>query len=399
MQEPTRQGAKLVKRRPTGSPSPTRGRLSSANPYPGETPAVPPLNPSEASGSYSCVAYSTMPEDKDKKSKWRLSNPFHSKDKDKDKERKDNRDSLGDSAYASSEPNNNSRSDTYQDSRTGNVVTTTQDFTGHPPIPNRSNMRHRVELDSVSPGVEHANPLASPVSPGSPTRANFSYPARTPPPGVPRKIPSQDFAPQQSLAGQPSNPQYSQYPTQPQGQPPMHQNQLNQQQSQQQPSYGFPSGPHPAPLRPGHIPESSQNPQKPSTLANLKTAAAGIHGAGETLRGTLNNTVDKRFMKPNSAVHAKNQAAIERGRTEIETGHYVHSQRKPTANAPGPAQAPTENTPYQQRPGGTGISGSRIEPEGRSGSKLGGFIKKVKDGQVNSQRMDGRDGNLQVVNE
>jgi hypothetical protein len=180
----------------------------------------------------------------------------------------------------------------------------------------------------------------------------------------------------------------------------MRQNQLNQQPSQQQPNYGYPTGPHPAPLRPGHIPEASQTQQKPSTFTNLKTAAAGIHGAGETLRGTLNNTVDKRFAKPNSAVHAKNQAAIDKGRAEIESGHFVHNQRPAVPNVPNATQTQPTTTPYQQRPGGTGVSGSRIEPEGRSGSKLGGFIKKVKDAQVpQSQRMDGRDGNLQVVNE
>ena len=122
-------------------------------------------------------------------------------------------------------------------------------------------------------------------------------------------------------------------------------------------------------------------------------------GAGETLRGTLNNTVDKRFAKPNSAVHAKNQAAIDTGRAEIESGQFArHQQRLPT-DTRNPIHVPDTNTPYQQRPGGTGVSGSRIEPEGRSGSRLGGLMKKMKDGPMNSQRMDGRDGNLQVVNE
>lgn len=131
-----------------------------------------------------------------------------------------------------------------------------------PPIPNRNNMRNRVELDSVSPGVERPNPMISPISPSSPSQHNFSYPARAPPAGVPRPVPSQEFTSQQ-----PSN--YSQQPYDHLQQPYDH---LQQHQAHHQVGYGDRA--HPAPLRPGH---QSQTPQKQSTLANLKTAAAGIH--------------------------------------------------------------------------------------------------------------------------
>lgn len=108
-------------------------------------------------------------------------------------------------------------------------------------------MRNRVELDSVSPGIERPNPLVSPISPSSPSQLHFSYPARAPPAGVPRQVPSQEFSPQQPYD-------------------------LQQQQPHQQVGYGDRA--HPAPLRPGHQPQIQQ---KQSTLANLKTAAAGIH--------------------------------------------------------------------------------------------------------------------------
>jgi len=118
-----------------------------------------------------------------------------------------------------------------------------------PPVPERNNMRNRVELDSVSPGIEKPNPLVSPITPSSPTGGhNFSYPARAPPAGVPRHVPSQEFNSQQS----------NDY--------------MQQHQAPQQVGYGDRA--HPAPLRPGHQP---QTPHKQSTLANLKIAAAGIH--------------------------------------------------------------------------------------------------------------------------
>jgi hypothetical protein len=61
-----------------------------------------------------------------------------------------------------------------------------------PPIPEKNNIRNRLELDSVSPAVQRPNPMdeaVSPITPGSPNRANFSYPSRAPPQGVPRQVP------------------------------------------------------------------------------------------------------------------------------------------------------------------------------------------------------------------
>jgi hypothetical protein len=121
--------------------------------------------------------------------------------------------------------------------------------------------------------------------------------------------------------------------------------------------------------------------------------------------------VDKRFANPNSAVHAKNQAAIDAGRSEIETGHLVHSHRPPplgnsvniTAQHATPQYGPQYGSQYGQQPpaktayGGLPVSGSQIE--GRSGGKLNSFMKKMKEGAIAPERSDGRTGGLKVVNE
>lgn len=145
-----------------------------------------------------------------------------------------------------------------------------------PPIPSRNNMRNRVELDSVSPGIERPNPLVSPITPSSPLGHNFSYPARAPPAGIPRQATSQEFNSQHPFDQPPSSfglPQqpfnHSQHSPVPPPQPYDH---LQQHQAHHQ--VGFGDRAHPGPLRPGHQPEPQQ---KQSTLANLKTAAAGIH--------------------------------------------------------------------------------------------------------------------------
>ena len=51
-----------------------------------------------------------------------------------------------------------------------------------------------------------------------------------------------------------------------------------------------------------------------STLADIKNTAKGIHGAGETIRGTFNQAVDKTF---------ENQAVVDKGASEIRAGETV----------------------------------------------------------------------------
>jgi hypothetical protein len=135
-----------------------------------------------------------------------------------------------------------------------------------PPIPERNNTRNRLELDSVSPAIQRPNPMETPVSPitpGSPSnrdRANFSYPSRAPPQGVPRQVPAQL---------QPGKPL------------PSHQQPTPEQwgqawNSQQHTGYDNEAS-RPVPFRVGHSPSQPHPPQKQPTLANLKAAAHGIH--------------------------------------------------------------------------------------------------------------------------
>lgn len=73
--------------------------------------------------------------------------------------------------------------------------------------------------------------------------------------------------------------------------------------------------------------------QRVSTLSNLKAAAAGMHGVGETLRGTLNSNIDRRF--PGSGDKEKHAAIVQRhddvvaaGRSEIENQRFHDSVRE-----------------------------------------------------------------------
>jgi hypothetical protein len=135
-----------------------------------------------------------------------------------------------------------------------------------PPIPERNNIRNRLELDSVSPAVQRPNPMddaVSPITPGSPNRANFSYPSRAPPQGVPRQVPVPQIPGQQ----QPTPQQWGEA--------------WNSQQHQPNPANsGYDEASRPVPFRVGHSPAQPGPhgpPQKQPTIANLKAAAHGIH--------------------------------------------------------------------------------------------------------------------------
>lgn len=140
-----------------------------------------------------------------------------------------------------------------------------------PPIPERNNIRNRLELDSVSPAVQRPNPMdeaVSPITPGSPNRANFSYPSRAPPQGVPRQVPAPHNAP-------PPIPGHQQPTPQQWGEA------WNSQQHQPNPGFpGYDETSRPVPYRVGHSPAQPGPhgpPQKQPTIANLKAAAHGIH--------------------------------------------------------------------------------------------------------------------------
>ncbi|KAH7389694.1 hypothetical protein DE146DRAFT_620147 [Phaeosphaeria sp. MPI-PUGE-AT-0046c] len=342
MDQDPRQPAKLRKR----SKSRERQGLTMSGGASGQ-----PANTSQPMATPSNTAL----EDKKKKSKFRLSNPFHSKEKDDVKKdvaettdhnpKRDTVDTNFDSAYASN---------TYRDAGTGNIVTTTT---------TRNNIRNRLELDSVSPAIQRPNPMDAPVSPITPSspsnKANFSYPSRAPPQGVPRQVPGQMQAGYQ----QPTPQQWGE-----------------NWNSQQHTGYANDAN-RPIPFRAGHTPPQQPPqgvPQKQPTIANLKAAVHGIHGAGEALRGTFNSTVDRRFERGDSTVHAKNQAVIDAGRSEIESQNFASRPRPPAADAP-----PVPPIPGKQPYMGPPVSGSQLE-SGSRGGKLSGFMKKMKDGPMAS---------------
>lgn len=99
-----------------------------------------------------------------------------------------------------------------------------------------------------------------------------------------------------------------------------------------------------------------------------------LQGASEALRGTFNDSIDRRYHAPDNPVHAKNQAAISAGRQEIESQHFSpheHGHKPAAADAP---PLPPIKTAY----GGPPVSGSQVE-SGSRGAKLSSFLKKKMD--------------------
>lgn len=98
------------------------------------------------------------------------------------------------------------------------------------------------------------------------------------------------------------------------------------------------------------------------TFDNLKNAAIGLHGVGETLRGTLNSEVDSRFPRHNvekaAAANAKNQAVLDRGNNEIGrmSAHYPSQSQAPAARQH-PAYRYDEPSGLGNGGGGGGYSG------------------------------------------
>ncbi|KAI7716572.1 hypothetical protein KC353_g5288, partial [Hortaea werneckii] len=93
--------------------------------------------------------------------------------------------------------------------------------------------------------------------------------------------------------------------------------------SNQPPPSSSPETMHPG-YHPHHHPSGSAGGDGGgggNTLHSLKSAAIGLHGVGETLRGTLNNEVDNRLQRrnpdKNSAAREKNAAVMQRGEREM----------------------------------------------------------------------------------
>ncbi|KAK4896471.1 hypothetical protein LTR27_005687 [Elasticomyces elasticus] len=191
--------------------------------------------------------------------------------------------------------------------------------------PNRSSREYTREYTSPP----------SPITPGGAGgRHNFSYPARIGTKST-EHLPQQPLGPQHMVSQETIHQQYSPPHAPP---PPPQQNSGRegysfstgppQMQGQGKEAHSFSTGPQP---KEAHsfstgVPiqyTSSQPPARTSggAFENLKAAAIGLHGVGETLRGTLNSEVDNRLSRRNpdkaAAVNAKNRADIERGQAEM----------------------------------------------------------------------------------
>ncbi|KAI9732931.1 MAG: hypothetical protein M1818_007364 [Claussenomyces sp. TS43310] len=85
---------------------------------------------------------------------------------------------------------------------------------------------------------------------------------------------------------------------------------------------------------------TSSNPSAHNPAQSIKHAAAGIHGLGETIRGTFNSSVDEAFNpaeKSGSAAvnQSKNDAIAQQGINEVETGHFSANTKAKEGARPG----------------------------------------------------------------
>lgn len=139
----------------------------------------------------------------------------------------------------------------------------------------------------------------------------------------------------------------------------------------------------PAPLRIGQ--RSEHNLHGQSTISNLKMAAAGIHGAGEALRGTVNSVVDRR-LGADPETMKKNEDAIQVGRYEIENRRF-HGKQNDEPQAPSQSDVgkvpnvyvpvgtqPAEQQDYRKS-SNVGESFSNRVAKSRLGDRLGNFTK------------------------
>ncbi|KAK5711419.1 hypothetical protein LTR15_012492 [Elasticomyces elasticus] len=218
-------------------------------------------------------------------------------------------------------------------------VETNSSNNNNPALPQRNPNRSSREFMTSPP---------SPITPGGPGsgsggRHNFSYPARMGTKST-EHLP-QHMVSQETMGGQ----QQQQYSPPPPPAPQQQQGLGGREgysfstgqplpQTQQgvakegREGYSFSTGPQPkeahsfstgVPIQ--HTQTAPQQQGRTSggggALENLKAAAIGLHGVGETLRGTLNSEVDNRLSRRNpdkaAQVNAKNRADIERGQAEM----------------------------------------------------------------------------------
>lgn len=187
-----------------------------------------------------------------------------------------------------------------------------------PPVPERSTAREQ---------------NIAPISPlNASQKHNFSYPSRSVPPPTPNTIHGEKNSPigtgphagaMELPAGGEMTPGLDRQP------------QLGSSTTTDRMPTNTTMG-NTSPVSPIHStvgPSTAAPVQRQSTLSSLKAAAAGIHGVGETLRGTLNSNIDRRI--PGSG-NAEQQAAIVKrhddvaaaGRSEMESQRFHDSVRE-----------------------------------------------------------------------
>ncbi|RMY13345.1 hypothetical protein D0868_02067 [Hortaea werneckii] len=151
-------------------------------------------------------------------------------------------------------------------------------------------------------------------------------------------------------------------------------NPTRSQERLHRPSNQPPPSSSPETMHPGYHP----HPHHPSTggagdeggggntLHSLKSAAIGLHGVGETLRGTLNSEVDNRLQRrnptKNSAAREKNAQVMQRG--EREMAGLREGRGLGTTVAPAGGSS-----------GGGGMGGEEGLDGGRAGYVRGGGVQ------------------------
>ncbi|KAK2861323.1 hypothetical protein FQN49_004316 [Arthroderma sp. PD_2] len=80
----------------------------------------------------------------------------------------------------------------------------------------------------------------------------------------------------------------------------------------------------------------------------VKSAAAGVHGLGEKIRGTAGAAVDRAMNDPEGS--AKNERVVREGEQEMTTGDFSHNTRE------------REGLPHSERGMGTQRSAGTAKP-------------------------------------
>ncbi|KAF2857366.1 hypothetical protein K470DRAFT_177128 [Piedraia hortae CBS 480.64] len=106
---------------------------------------------------------------------------------------------------------------------------------------------------------------------------------------------------------------------------------------------------------------TDQEATKPKgAMANLKAAAMGIHGVGETLRGTINSEMDSRFAGRNpakaEAARTRNAAVLQRGEQEMASVYHPGGMQNAYPQAQG-QMMPTQTNMFPHQ-------GTTMQPQG-----------------------------------